>query len=140
MRDLLPHVDAWLKDGQTVALATVVKVWGSAPRPLGSKMAVSDAGGMAGSVSGGCVEGAVFEEAQGVMATGEPKLVSFGVSTTDAFAVGLSCGGTIEVFIEPSGGGELMRADVYRQRRAAWSGPPGRRRRWSREPAAAASC
>lgn len=99
MRDLLPHVDAWLARDEAVALATVVKVWGSAPRPLGSKMAVSS-GGMAGSVSGGCVEGAVVEATRSVLATGEPKLVSFGVSDDDAFAVGLSCGGTIEVFLE----------------------------------------
>ncbi|MDA8020063.1 MAG: XdhC family protein [Thermoanaerobaculia bacterium] len=100
MRDLLPQIDAWLADGQRVSLATVVKVWGSAPRPLGSKMAVATSGGMAGSVSGGCVEGAVVEEAQSVLATGVPKLVSFGVSNDDAFAVGLSCGGTIEIFLE----------------------------------------
>lgn len=100
MRDLLPDVDAWLNDEQMVALATVVKAWGSAPRPLGSKMAMSSDGGMAGSVSGGCVEGAIVEEARSVLHSGEPKLVSFGVSNDDAFAVGLSCGGTIEIFLE----------------------------------------
>ncbi len=101
VRDVLPEVERWRRDGKRVALATVVKVWGSAPRPLGSKMAVSAAGDMAGSVSGGCVEGAVYEEAQGVMARGEPKLVHFGVSNEEAWAVGLSCGGRIDVFIEP---------------------------------------
>ncbi len=103
MRDVLPKIESWRRDGKKVALATVVKVWGSAPRPLGSKMAISDAGDMAGSVSGGCVEGAVFEEARGVMAEAEPRLVHYGVSDEQAWAVGLSCGGQIEVFIEPVG-------------------------------------
>ena len=101
MRDVLSEIESWRRDGKKVALATVVKVWGSAPRPLGLKMAISDAGDMAGSVSGGCVEGAVFEEARGVMATAEPRLVHYGVSDEQAWAVGLSCGGQIEVFIEP---------------------------------------
>ena len=101
MRDVLPQICEWHRQGKRVALATVVEVWGSAPRPLGSKMAVSDAGEMAGSVSGGCVEGAVLAESQGVLARGEAKLVSYGVSDETAWSVGLSCGGTIEVFIEP---------------------------------------
>ncbi len=100
MRDILPEIESWRRNGKRVAVATIVKVWGSAPRPLGSKMAVSDAGDMAGSVSGGCVEGAVIEEAQEVLAGGEPKLVHYGVSNQEAWAVGLSCGGQIEVFIE----------------------------------------
>jgi xanthine/CO dehydrogenase XdhC/CoxF family maturation factor len=100
MRDVLPQIRAWRRDGKQVALATVVKVWGSAPRPLGSKMAMTDAGDMAGSVSGGCVEGAVLAEAETVLAGGEAKLVSYGVSDETAWSVGLSCGGTIEVFIE----------------------------------------
>lgn len=101
MRDVLPEIDQWLAEGKRVALATVVEVWGSAPRPLGSKMAISDAGDMAGSVSGGCVEGAVFEEAQGVIDRGAPKLLGFGVSDETAWSVGLSCGGRIEVYVEP---------------------------------------
>ncbi len=101
MRDVIQDIEQWRHEGKQVAVATVVKVWGSAPRPLGSKMAVSDAGDMAGSVSGGCVEGAVYEEAQGVMERGEAKLVHFGVSDDEAWAVGLSCGGQIDVFIEP---------------------------------------
>ncbi len=101
MRDVLPEIESWRRDGKKVAVATIVKVWGSAPRPLGSKMAISDAGDMAGSVSGGCVEGAVFEEAQGVLAKGAPRLVGYGISNQEAWAVGLSCGGRIEVFIEP---------------------------------------
>lgn len=101
MRDILTEIDTWLTSGRAVALATVVKVWGSAPRPIGSKMAISEAGDMAGSVSGGCVEGAVFEEAQEVLASGLPKLVGYGVSQEEAWAVGLSCGGRIEIFVEP---------------------------------------
>ncbi len=101
MRDVLPRVREWRRQGKRVALATVVRVWGSAPRPLGSKMAMTADGDMAGSVSGGCVEGAVLAEAATVLASGEPKLVSYGVSDETAWSVGLSCGGTIEVFIEP---------------------------------------
>ncbi len=101
MRDVLAEIDRWRRDGKRVAVATVVKVWGSAPRPLGSKMALSAAGDMVGSVSGGCVEGAVYEEAREVMERGEPKLVHFGVSNEQAWAVGLSCGGQIDVFVEP---------------------------------------
>lgn len=101
MRELLADLRAWRAEGKGIAIATVVKVWGSAPRPLGSKMAVTDGGDMAGSVSGGCVEGAVYEHAQGVIASGHAEVVSFGVSDDDAWAVGLSCGGTIELLVEP---------------------------------------
>ena len=97
----MSEIQEWRRQGKQVALATVVKVWGSAPRPLGSKMAVTDAGDMAGSVSGGCVEGAVMAESAAVLAGGEAKLVSYGVSDETAWSVGLSCGGTIEIFIEP---------------------------------------
>lgn len=100
MREILDQIDAWHDQGKSVAVATVVKVWGSAPRPLGSKMVVSSEGEMAGSVSGGCVEGAVAAEAASVLESGAPKLVHFGVSDDRAWAVGLSCGGRIEVFIE----------------------------------------
>ncbi len=100
MRDVINDIEGWRLAGKKTAIATVVKVWGSAPRPLGSKMAISDSGDMAGSVSGGCVEGAVFEEAQQVIASGAPKLVGYGVSNENAWAVGLSCGGRIEIFIE----------------------------------------
>ena len=101
MRDILPEVESWRLDGKKVALATVVKVWGSAPRPLGSKMAISQEGDIAGSVSGGCVEGAVVEEALSVLESRAPKLVHFGVSQEEAWSVGLSCGGKIDVYIEP---------------------------------------
>lgn len=100
MHELLGEIAAWRAAGKRVALATVTEVWGSAPRPLGSKMAISDAGDLAGSVSGGCVEGAVAEEAQGVLASGTPKLLRYGVTQGEAWAVGLACGGTIEVFVE----------------------------------------
>ncbi len=100
MRDVLPKLERWRDEGKRVAVATVVKVWGSAPRPLGAKMAMTSAGDMAGSVSGGCVEGAVVEEAQSVLQTGEPKLLRFGVTNEEAWAVGLSCGGEIEIFVE----------------------------------------
>lgn len=101
MRDILPEVDRWRQEGKQVAIATVVKVYGSAPRPLGAKMAISSAGDMAGSVSGGCVEGAVVEEAQEVIKRGKPKLLEFGIADELAWNVGLACGGTIQVFVEP---------------------------------------
>lgn len=100
MLDLLDDIDRWRADGQRVALATVIKTVGSTPRPLGSKMAVSEQGAIAGSVSGGCIEGAVFEEAQAVLRGGAPRRVSFGISDEQAWAVGLSCGGTVEVLVE----------------------------------------
>lgn len=101
MHDILPSLEQWHRDGKSLAVATVVQVWGSAPRPIGSKMAVSSAGDIAGSVSGGCVEGAVFEAASDVMKSGEPRLLRFGVSDDVAWSVGLSCGGDIEVYVEP---------------------------------------
>ena len=101
MRDILPDVERWRQEGKQVAIATVVKVYGSAPRPLGSKMAISSAGDMAGSVSGGCVEGAVFEAAQEGMQRGEPRLLEFGIADELAWSVGLACGGIIHVFVEP---------------------------------------
>ncbi len=104
MKELLHDIDAWRQSGERVALATVVKVEGSAPRPIGATMAVSDAGNLAGSVSGGCVETAVFEEAQDVLATGKPKLIRYGITDEMAWDVGLACGGTIEVYVEPLDG------------------------------------
>jgi xanthine dehydrogenase accessory factor len=101
MREVLSELKTWTKDKEEIALATVVDTWGSSPRPLGSKMVVTRSGKMAGSVSNGCIEGAVFEEAQKVLKAGKPKLAAFGVADDVAFSVGLACGGHIEVFIQP---------------------------------------
>ncbi|GAA2793741.1 XdhC family protein [Crossiella cryophila] len=101
MRELIAPLLAWYREGQPFALATVVRTWRSAPRQPGAVMAVSAAGEALGSVSGGCVEGAVYELAQEVLRTGVPELASFGVSDDDAFAVGLTCGGTLQVFVQP---------------------------------------
>ncbi len=101
MRDLLDDLQAWLDEGRRVALARVVDLEGSGPRQPGAAMAVSDRGEVLGSVSGGCVEGAVVSEALDVLATGDRRLVSFGYSDDEAFAVGLTCGGTVHLFLEP---------------------------------------
>jgi xanthine dehydrogenase accessory factor len=103
MREVLSELDEWTESGEEIALATVVETWGSSPRPLGSKMVVTRSGKMAGSVSNGCIEGAVFEEAQKVLESGQPRVAAFGVSDDVAFEVGLACGGHIEVFIQPLG-------------------------------------
>src|ERR1051325_9488353 len=91
---------AWLAAGPKVALATVARTWGSSPRPAGSKLAVSDAAEFVGSVSGGCIEGAVIQEGLEVMASGGSRVLSFGVSDETAWEVGLACGGKIEVLVE----------------------------------------
>ena len=101
MREVLDELEQWTREGEEIALATVVETWGSSPRPLGSKMVVTRSGKMAGSVSNGCIEGAVFEEAQKVLKSGKPKLAAFGVADDVAFEVGLACGGHIEVFVQP---------------------------------------
>lgn len=101
MREVLEELKQWTREGEDVALATVIETWGSSPRPLGSKMVVTRSGKMAGSVSNGCIEGAVFEEAQKVLKSGEPKIAAFGVADDVAFEVGLACGGHIEVFVQP---------------------------------------
>ncbi len=95
----------WHRDGRRAAIATVVETWGSAPRRVGSQLAVAGDGEMAGSVSGGCVEGAVVAEAMAALETGESRILTYGVSDDDAFAVGLACGGTIRVVVEPVGDG-----------------------------------
>jgi xanthine dehydrogenase accessory factor len=100
MRELLPEIEAWGADAQPMALATVVRTWGSAPRLPGARMAVGANGRVAGSVSGGCVEAAVIEAAREAARTGTPRLMSFGVADDKAWEVGLACGGTIDVFVE----------------------------------------
>ena len=101
--DILKAAEGWHKAGHGVALATVVETWGSAPRPAGSNLVINDDGTFLGSVSGGCVEGAVVTEALDVIASGEPKMLEFGVADETAWNVGLSCGGTIRVFVEKVG-------------------------------------
>ncbi|WP_433478391.1 XdhC family protein [Spirillospora sp. CA-142024] len=105
MRDVLGDIAGWYASGETFGLATVVNTFRSAPRPPGAAMAVSPGGEVAGSVSGGCVEGAVYELAQSVLESGEPVVQRYGVSDDDAFAVGLTCGGILDVLVEPVGPG-----------------------------------
>jgi xanthine/CO dehydrogenase XdhC/CoxF family maturation factor len=101
MREIIPDLDRWASEGESVAVATVVKTTGSTPRPTGAKMAITASGKVAGSVSGGCLESAIFEEAQEVLKTGQPKLIHYGITDDMAFEVGLSCGGQVDVFVEP---------------------------------------
>ena len=108
MRNLLPIIDRWRSQAKQVAMATLIQIYGSAPQPLGARMAISSAGEMAGSVSGGCVEGAVVQEALEVLATGRPRLVEYGIADELAQSVGLACGGQIGVFIEPWPAGDLL--------------------------------
>lgn len=98
---ILAQAARWRAEGLPVALAHVIATWGSAPRPVGSLMAVSGTGAMAGSVSGGCVEGAVALEAAKVLEEGEARFLSFGISNEMAWEVGLACGGKLEVYVEP---------------------------------------
>ncbi len=90
----------WREQGRGVAIATVIETWGSAPRPVGSQLVIDDSGRFLGSVSGGCVEGAVVEEALDVIGSGAPKLLEFGIADETAWRVGLSCGGRIKVYVE----------------------------------------
>ena len=98
--DVLATAAGWRAAGETVALATVVETWGSSPRPAGSRLAVSASGKLAGSVSGGCIEGAVADAAKQTMASGTPQLLDFGISDERAWEVGLACGGKLKVFVE----------------------------------------
>ncbi|MCS0504571.1 XdhC family protein [Ancylobacter mangrovi] len=98
--DVLEAAAGWRREGRGVALATVVETWGSAPRPVGSHLAVDEEGNFLGSVSGGCVEGAVVAEAAEVIADGQARILEFGVADATAWEVGLSCGGRISVYVE----------------------------------------
>jgi xanthine dehydrogenase accessory factor len=100
VKEILPEVDRWREEGEQVVVATVVATRRSAPRPVGTSLAVSESGKMCGSVSGGCVESDVFENAMEVLQTGEPKLLTYGISDDLAWSVGLPCGGEIDVFLE----------------------------------------
>ena len=100
MKEILPEIEAWRQEGERIVVATVVATRRSAPRPVGSSLAISESGKLCGSVSGGCVEGDVYEESREVLATGEPKLLSYGISDDEAWSVGLPCGGEIDVFVE----------------------------------------
>ena len=100
MKEILGEVERWRENGEKVVVATVIATRRSAPRPVGSSLAVSESGKMCGSVSGGCVESDVYENAREVMETGEPKLLSYGIADEEAWSVGLPCGGEIDVFVE----------------------------------------
>lgn len=105
MRDILPDLAAWQARGTRFATGSVVRTWNSAPRGAGATMGVSERGEVVGSISGGCVEGAVYAVAEEVLATGIPQLLRYGVSDADAFEAGLTCGGTLEIFVQPAKGG-----------------------------------
>jgi xanthine/CO dehydrogenase XdhC/CoxF family maturation factor len=106
MSDMLGHEDVlatandWLEGGRQVAVATVIETWGSSPRPAGSQLAIDSDGHFVGSVSGGCIEGAVVREALEVIESGAPRILDFGVSDEQAWDVGLACGGKVQVFVE----------------------------------------
>jgi xanthine dehydrogenase accessory factor len=100
VKEILSEVERWRDEGEQVVVATVVSTRRSAPRPVGTSLAISESGKMCGSVSGGCVESDVYENARAVLETGEPKLLSYGISDDLAWSVGLPCGGEIDVFVE----------------------------------------
>ena len=98
--NILETAAEWRDDGRGVAIATVVSTWGSSPRPVGSQLAVDESGAMVGSVSGGCIEGAVVQEAIDTIADGKPRILDFGVTNEQAWEVGLACGGKVQVYVE----------------------------------------
>lgn len=100
MKEILADVERWRAEGKKVAIATVVATRRSAPRPVGAKLAICETGELAGSVSGGCVESDVYENAKEVLESGRPKLLSYGIADEEAWEVGLPCGGEIDVFVE----------------------------------------
>jgi len=116
MKDILPDLTTWLANGESLALATVIQTWGSSPRGVGAKMGITAEGKMTGSVSGGCVEGAVIEVGMDVIRTRKPQLLHFGVADETAWEVGLACGGTIDVFVQP------LDVELFEQMRAAIEG------------------
>ncbi len=99
--NVLEQAAEWRRTGKDVALATVIATWGSSPRPVGSQLAVEAQGAFIGSVSGGCIEGAVVQEALEVIAAGTPKLLEYGVTNSEAWEVGLACGGKVQIYVEP---------------------------------------
>ena len=101
--DVLSEAARWLDEGRSVALATVVSTWGSSPRPVGSQLLIDADNNMVGSVSGGCIEGAVVHEAKEIMGGAAPRLLEYGVTDEQAWEVGLACGGTIQVYVERLG-------------------------------------
>ena len=101
MREIIPDIEKWTNEGKKIAIARVISVEGSGPRDAGAAMAVNEDGEVSGSVSGGCVEGAVVTEALQIIESGERKTISFGYSDDEAFYVGLTCGGTINLYKEP---------------------------------------
>jgi xanthine dehydrogenase accessory factor len=106
---------AWLAEGRNVALATVIQTWGSAPRPVGSQLLIDENGNFLGSVSGGCVEGAVIAETPEILTSAKPKLLEFGIEDAAAWKVGLTCGGTIRIFLEPLAIDRIEQDDVLSQ-------------------------
>jgi len=101
--DVLNQIEAWKAEGRKAAVATVVVTWGSSPRPVGSQLGIDESGNMVGSVSGGCIEGAVVKEGLAAIADGKPRLLDFGVSDEQAWEVGLACGGKVQVLVEKVG-------------------------------------
>lgn len=101
MRDILADLDRWRAENKSIAIATVIQTWGSSPRRVGAKMALTPEGNIAGSVSGGCVEGAVFDTGVDVLKANRPRLLHFGVADETAWEVGLACGGSIDIFVKP---------------------------------------
>jgi xanthine/CO dehydrogenase XdhC/CoxF family maturation factor len=98
--NVLEQTAAWREEGKGVALATVVTTWGSSPRPVGSQLAADESGKFVGSVSGGCIEGAVVEQALAAIKDGDTRLLDFGVTNEQAWEIGLACGGKVQVFVE----------------------------------------
>ena len=114
MRDILPDIDTWHAENKSIALATVIQTWGSSPRRAGAKMALTPEGNIAGSVSGGCVEGAVFDTGIEVLKSNRPQLLHFGVADETAWEVGLACGGSIDIFVKP------LDMEIFSPLRSTW--------------------